>query len=240
VTFSITANNSVGAVLSNPIGTAQTNASGIATMTYTSGTTTGVSDTVQVAAVNGSAPSATTTISVSAAATSIASLNLALTSPTPNITVGDNTISAEATVLDNLGQPVSGVDVAFQIEGTGDFGGLKTVVAATDPTTGVASVALNAATLVSSATITAVSAGLSSSVAVNYIPDVPATVRLAASLTTVNYASDSTLTATVHDQYGNITPNQEVAFTISPPPGGGAPSLTPQVVWQRLFTLRAG
>ena len=214
VFFDITANISVGATLSNPTGNAQTNASGVATMTYTSGTTTGVIDTIQVSALNGSTPSTTADISVSASATSISSLSLALSSPTTSITVGTNTVTADATVLDNLGAPIAGVDVAFQIDGTGDLGGVKVITVATGAT-GVASATLNAPILVGSATITAATAGKTSSVSVTYIPDSPDNITLSISPATVGVSSDSTLTASLYDQYGNVTANEPVTFAIT-------------------------
>lgn len=213
VFFDVTANNSVGASLSNPTGNAQTDNSGVATMTYTSGTTTGVIDTVQVTALNGTTPSTTADISVSAAATSIASLDLALSTPTTSITVGTNTVTADATVLDNLGAPIAGVSVAFQIDGTGDLSGSKVITVPTG-VTGVASATLNAPILVGSATITVATAGKSSSVNVNYIPDAPDNITLSVSPATVGVSSDSTLTAALYDQYGNIAANEAVTFTI--------------------------
>jgi hypothetical protein len=215
VTFSFaTAGNDSGGLLSNPVGSAQTDASGIATMIYTSGITVDVTDTLQVKATNGSQPVATVDIAVSAAATSIATLDLALSSPTTAITVGTTTVTANATVLDSLGDPVVGVSVAFQIVGGGDFGGAKSVTANTIAS-GVASVTLTAPQLVGSATITVSSAGLSDSVTVTYIPDVPSQVTLSATPSTVGVNSTSTLSATVYDKYGNVTPDQEVAFAIT-------------------------
>lgn len=209
---------------------ATTDQNGVATVTYTSGATPDVIDRIQVTATNGSSPTDTVDISVSTATTSVASLELALSSPSTFITVADSTVKLNATVLNNLGDPVDGVTVSFLIEGDGSFAGLKQETAVTGAiTSGVATVTLTAPSRVGSATITATSGAYSASTAVTYIPDEPARVDLAASLTTVNPASDSTLTATVYDTHGNVTPNQEVVFSITDPASSGSATLTPQL-----------
>lgn len=213
VTFTITTNNSGGA-LSNPTGNAQTNASGIATMVYTSGTTVGVSDTIQADAANGTAVPVSTSIQVSTAATIISNLNLALDIPSTAISVGDNTVSIVATVLDSLGGAVAGVPVAFEILGDGDFSGVKLVTQSTDAA-GVASVLINAPLSVGSATLRATAAGLSSSLLVTYVPGVPNSVVLSSNVSVTDVVADVILTATVYDAQGNVTPNEPVVFSVA-------------------------
>ncbi|MDH5784170.1 MAG: Ig-like domain-containing protein [Chromatiales bacterium] len=225
VTFAVIADNSGGSVLSNPTGLTQTNASGIAEMVYTSGSTNvGVLDRVQARATNGTQPTGSVDISVSQSATQISTLKLALSTPSTSITVGTNTVTADATVLDSSGTAVPGVNVTFQIIGGGDFGGSKTITVPTNPQ-GVAQTTLAAPSLVGTAQIIAASAGLTSAVTVTYIPDAPSAITLNASPASLGVLSNSTLVASVYDQYGNITPSEPVTFAISAP-NSGAPVLS--------------
>jgi hypothetical protein len=164
---------------------------------------------------------ATMDVQVLASQTSVSELSLALSTPSTSITVGTNSVSADATVLDNTGAAAVGVDVAFQIVGTGDFNGVKTVTVPTNGS-GIASVTLYAPNLVGSAQILASVAGLSANVNVTYIPDIPWTVTLTANPSSLGVSSDSSLVATLYDQYGNVTPNEPVTFSIS-----AAGSVTP-------------
>lgn len=222
--FVITTKGSVDPILSGGgTGIVATNSSGVATITYTSGTTGGtaaapVTDVIQVKQYLGGTASATTSITVEAAATTIQSLNLRQELASTTMTVG-TTQTLSATVLDSANAPVPNLTVDFVLAGAGllDNGTVKSqLVSGTTDANGVATVTLEAPVLVNTATITASTGGLSKNISLTFVAAEPATVRLTASPVTVGVSSDSTLTAQVWDQYGNVVQNRSVVFDFVP------------------------
>ncbi|MFO7593997.1 MAG: hypothetical protein R6X15_08160, partial [Pseudomonadota bacterium] len=208
--FEVTTANSGSPTLEGT-GNVATDGNGIASIVYTAGAGTGV-DTVSVEPLLSGTPSGSVNINVTASAATISSLTLSTEYPINSMTVG-TTQTLQATVLNSDNEAVEGQEVAFVVDGAGDIAGAKLATAVTNEF-GVAEVVLSAPLLVNNGKVTASTAGKTDSVSLTYIAGAPAEARLTASPVTIGVSSDSTLTAELFDQYGNVTPYEPVVFSI--------------------------
>ena len=223
--FEFVDNQSGATIAGTDKGYTQTNANGTATITYTSGSTAGKVDTITVKPLNYAGITNTTIISIDAAATIISTLDFSIDTAPTSIVVG-STPKLLATVRDNEGAAVPGVDVLFEVVGAGYISGAKVFSATTGPD-GTASATLSAPTLVGAATLKVSTSGLSKSITANYIPSTPAIIAVDASSKTLGTNTETSISAKVSDAFGNVTPNEAVTFTITVNNSGA--TLTPYI-----------
>ena len=206
VNFNATVNNSGGSFAGL---SAVTNVNGRASVGYTAGTTSGVSDTIEAAAASNGVAN-TASIAVDATAVVVGSISVA--AGAASITAdGASTTAIRATLLDTASEPAGGITVAFSTTA----GSLSAATAATD-TNGIAQVTLTSSTHLGQATVTASASGFSSAASVTFIPGAPDSVSLSASPgnLTADGTSRSVITAVVLDEYDNpVADDSTVTFS---------------------------
>jgi len=191
-----------------------TDANGIATTTYTAGTTTG-GDVVIKATANG--VSNTTTITLVAGEPAHVSISA---SPNTIIADGLSNSTLSVTVTDLYGNSVSNKIVYFVNEtGIGS-------ISPTSNTTninGVASTVYTAGNYPGVEIINATCDGIWNTTTITLAFGVPANISLTANPTglVADGISTSVITAVITDDYGNPVPNVEILFSFDANPGGG-------------------
>ena len=213
VTFSFTARGSGFPALG--AGSAVTNANGLATLSYTAGSTSG-SDTIQ--AITSNAKIGVAAIAVSSTATVVNSL--ALTAGATTLPAdGASPVNIRATVLDINGVPAAGIPVSFSTSA-----GTLSGPSATTGANGVAQVTLTSPTNLGTAIIVANASGFSQTVSVTFVAGSPVQAKfsLSASPSSVSVSSNSALTAVVLDTNGNPVVGQTVTFAITPNTSGAS------------------
>lgn len=211
VSFAITTKGSGQPTLSNT--TAVTNVNGIASVTYTAGTTGGTTDTVQ--ATTSTAKTGTVTVTVNATVSAVVG-GLKLAAGAASLPTGGATTAIIATVTDTAGAPMAGVTVSF----LSSAGTLSPASASTN-SSGVAQATLTSSSNLGMATITANASGFSTTTSVNFVASNPNAINLNASPATVSSAANSNLRATVIDAQGNPAAGQTVTFSITANSSGG-------------------
>ncbi|MBW6510548.1 MAG: Ig-like domain-containing protein [Desulfuromonadaceae bacterium] len=211
VFFSIQTNNSDGAF--NVTG-AKTDEFGVATATYTAGTTlfaASVTDTLQAA--SGGLVPVTVDVTVSTAGSQIDTVELSAGASSLRAD-GASTTSIYATVKDANGNPVPFVDVSFASQ-TSEFKSLITASRLTDAA-GVATVTYTAGDTTGTDTVTATVGGVSAQLDITLVPGAATGLTLTPSdAGPVDPRATVTYTAAVKDANNNPVPNQVVLFSIT-------------------------
>lgn len=194
--------------------TAVTNVNGIASVTYTAGTTGGTTDIVKATTSN--AKTGTVTVNVNAAASAVVG-GLTLVSGAASLPTGGATTVINATVTDTAGAPMAGVAVSFQTSA----GTLLPVLPVTTGSNGVAQVTLTSSNNLGTANISANASGFSRTTSVNFVASNPSAINLSASPATVSSGASSNLSASIIDAQGNPVAGQTVTFSIVTNISGG-------------------
>jgi adhesin/invasin len=221
VAFTLPTKNS-GITASLSAANATTNASGLATVTYTAGNGNG-SDTARATLSNGTTKD--TIINVNASNAVIGSLSTMATNPSIPVTVGSTII--RATVRDSAGLVLPGITVNFTSSaGTLVATGTTTpaITSAITDANGIAALTLIAGSNVLTASVEASANGFASIVPVNFIAGSPDVVSVSAAPNAVNPGVSSTISAFVTDLGGNPVVGETVTFSI-PTKGSGLPTL---------------
>ena len=194
--------------------TAMTSINGLASVTYTAGTGTGV-DTV--AAVTSTGKSGSTNIAVDPNATVVSGIAL-VSGATTLPADGSSTATLRATVMSGA-SPAVGVTVTFAASG----GGLSATSAVTDAS-GNAQVTLTSPIHTGTIAVTAMASGFVASQSLSIVAGPPSAAKfvLSANPTTVNAGGPSTLTAIVLDANDNPVVGQTVTFSIKTNTSGGS------------------
>ena len=218
VTFSITIKNSGQPTLSSA--TALTNVNGLASVTYTAGSSNGT-DTIK--ALSSNAKTNTTTVAVNTS--SIVVSSLVLTSGAATLPTGGSCAAITATLTDNAGLPASGVQVGF----TTTAGTLNTVASSAVPASstlgpitstttganGAEQVYLCSGNNLATATVTASASGFAQQTSVTFVAGSPSSISLLATPATVSTGGISLLAAVVRDAQNNPVAGQTVSFAFT-------------------------
>lgn len=211
-----------------PVTTAQTNVSGIASVTFTGNSTLGsYSVTAQVASV--STPATFSLTNKLGLAASIAANGGTPQTTRPNTAFAS---SLSAIVEDLGGNPVTGASVTFTAPGsgaTGTFAGGSATYTTTTGASGVAtSTTFSANSTLGGFSVTATVSGLSGTSATFSLTNAvgaPASVITTSGNTQtakIGTAFTNPLTATVKDASGDVLSGVTVTFTVNPVSGAGA------------------
>ena len=138
-------------------------------------------------------------------------------------------------VLDQFGEPMEGVPVAFTAPSSGAsavFGSSHTITVTTDAN-GLAQVTPVANTIAGTYTVTASVNSLTASFTLTNNPDAPAALQIVSGNnqnTTVNTAFGSPLVVQLVDQYGNAVSQSGVSVTFTAPSSGASATLNSSTV----------
>ncbi len=218
VQFAITNNQSGGSLA--PV-VATTNASGVATTSYTAGNTSGTDGiTIQTStsATTSGTLTANASVAVNASAVAAGTVSLALSSSTlaPNQQVAS---LLTATATDTFGRPLVGVSVNF----SATEGAVQSPV--TTNSSGVAVASYTASATAGPVTFTASVGTVSATASATVAAGAAATVVLTASPTTVAPGDATSLSAQVVDAEGNAVSGQAITFCATASGQGGFTSV---------------
>jgi adhesin/invasin len=215
VQFKITTNLS-GSTLSAT--SAVTNSAGRATIIYTAGSSSGVTDTIDATATlapEGEDP-ASDSITINVDPRPVSSIEVD-SGASILIANGTSNTAIRATVTDNNNDPSVGATVSF----TTTLGSLSGATAVTD-NDGIAEVLLTTGTVPGTALVNANAGGFNGQVSVTFIADAPDSITVSALPESVDPNGQTTITATVKDENANPIEGETVNFLIETNESGGS------------------
>ncbi|MDO9453178.1 MAG: Ig-like domain-containing protein [Stagnimonas sp.] len=204
VSLSISANNSQGQLQATMV---VSDASGLASTTYTAGTVQGA-DTIRAALTSGTAATANLTVQFTASA--VGAVQLTTGSPTA-VADGTSTTVLRATVTDTQSAPLPGVSVSF----SATAGTLPSPPTATTNASGIAEVSLVSPTITGTASLTASTGGFTSTGSIQFVAGAARTLTLSPSPQALPPSGNSSVRATVVDAQGNRVSDATVNFALS-------------------------
>ena len=205
VSFELTASGSGNPSLSSP--TAQTDANGLAIITYTAGDTAAASSDVVTATLASGGAGGSVTIQVDPDASPVGSMTIEA-GATELVADGTSQAAIRVIVKDANGNLMPGKTVNF----TTTAGSIA--LSATTNDSGVAEVQLTSAEKLGEAEITADVDGFRSSVTITFVAGAADAVNLLATPDVVSAGGTAAIRATVTDANGNPVTGETVTFTI--------------------------
>lgn len=204
VSFAVTTNNSGGSLAA---ATAVTNIWGEATVNYTSGTVSAVSDTITATTTNNISGTATVT-------TSLAELKLkeiGVQAGSASIVANGTSTSVIRAILTDINGNTapSGVTVDFVTTA-----GSLSAASATTNSSGIAEITLTSPSVIGTALVRASAKGYTASTTVSFVAGSVTSVDLLVVNTPITVGNSSTLTAVVKDTNGNPVSGEKLRFTI--------------------------